>query len=479
MISPTVLAVLGETLQFEPYKPQGADVRVPIVWRTPPSSCLSDRDLAARSYRTRHCRAGRKSRAIFFTVLLSGISSVLCWAGPPIPGEAHSGAIYTLTHLHPVAYFILFLIFLLSLANLAVRGFIPVEFHWLPNFFGFVGKFEKTILKTVNLQGFKGKKRDPAPARSGPVMRVRDPESSVVGVRKHSNRSRHTTGRSVPTPLDGINHPMPRFTRVAPPPVRKIATNRGQNTTANQFKPYPTAGLVSHEEEERHEAEPLAVSGSITDSEGRGLGSVIVYLTDEAGTRQGQSYRSRPGTGDYWVFANKPGKYILHAYKRGYLVQTPEPVKLTVESRKIDGFNLSMIAEECAVQGRVFNGAYGNPAADMEVRCVCKSSGRASSCRTDESGKFLLTGVPVHSECELEVWGANNAVLARSQFFETVPKGQIQRDIVISAEDGERGDESIESIVAWEQTGAGEPTKEDLHEPVTETRSHASHHNSL
>ena len=275
-------------------------------------------------------------------------------------------------------------------------------------------------------------------------------------------------GRSLPLWMVSIILCRVFASRVAAPVPRKIAPERRQHTTSNQFKPYPAVDLMSREEKERREAEPLAVSGSITDSEGRGLGSVILYLTDEAGNRQGQSFRSRPGTGDYWLFASRPGKYTLHAYKRGYVVEDPEPVKLTIQNSKIDGFNLRMVAEECTVQGRVLDGVYGNPAADMEVRCVCKSSGRASSCRTDESGKFFMTGVPVNSECELEVWGANNTVLARSEFFETVPKGQIQRDIIISAEDRESGDESVVSAITWEQPGAVEPKKEDFHEAATE-----------
>jgi hypothetical protein len=434
----------------------------------------------ARSRWTLHCGAGAKSRVIFFILMLSGISPALCRANPPIPGETQSSVIYILTHLHPAAYLILFLIFLLSLANLAARGFMPAKFRWFLSVVGFVGKFEKTILRTVRLQGFGRKKRDPATAGSGPVMRARDPESSVLGVRKRSNRSGHGSGRLILTPLDGINHPMPRFaSRVAAPTPRKIAPEGKRRTASNQFKPYPTADLTSSAEKERREEEPLTVSGSITDSEGRGLGSVILYLTDEVGNRQGQSCRSRPGTGDYWVFARKPGKYTLNAYKRGYVVQDPETLKLTIQSGKIDGFNLRMVAEECTVQGRVFDGAHGNPAADMEVRCVCKSSGRASSCRTDGSGKFFLTGVPVNSECELEVWSANNTVLARSQFFETVPKGQIQRDIVISSEDRESGEEPVDSAIIWEQPGAGEPKEEDFREPATQNRSFGSHDNSL
>ncbi len=203
---------------------------MPIVCSTPPSSCMSKRGVAARSRRTPRFGTRGKSRVIFLILLLSSISPALCPASPPIPGETQPGVIYILTHLHPAAYFILFLIFLLSLANLAAHGFIPAKFRWLRRIVGFVGRFEKTILRTVKLQGFGSKKREPATAGSVPVMRAREPESSVLGVRKRPNRSRHGTGRPVLTPLDGINHPMPRFaSRVAAPVPRKTAPERRQH----------------------------------------------------------------------------------------------------------------------------------------------------------------------------------------------------------------------------------------------------------
>ena len=117
-----------------------------------------------------------------------------------------------------------------------------------------------------------------------------------------------------------------------------------------------------------------------------------------------------------------------------------------------------MAAEECTVRGRVFNISYGSPASDMEVRCVCKGSSRNPSCRTDESGEFCLIGGPLNTECELQVRGANGTVLARSEFFETVPKDEIERDIIIpgSLDEGPAAGELLNQVVTWEQGSPAE-----------------------
>jgi hypothetical protein len=441
----------GETLQVEPRKLEGAADRVSMVCRTSKLSCSSGRDVGRLAWSAHPLVKHR--RVIRLILVLSGISCIQCWAASPIPGEIQTGFIYTITHLHPAAYFILFFIFLVSLANLAARGWIPIQFNWSLRVFDFLGKFEKTVLSTVKVQEFKRKKRR-APSSGPPEgMKFRDVDSSVIGVRKRSNTNLHRRGPVVPTPFEGINHPMPHFVRNTQRPVVH-KPGKSQQTVTGQFKPYPITDPVYQGESEPRVQGQLVVSGTITDSQGSGLGSVIVYLTDEAGNRHGQSCRSRPGSGDFWVFANRPGKYLLHAYKRGYVVQYPEDLTLTIKDGRIDGFNLRMVAEECTVHGRVFNISYGSPASNVEVRCVCKSSSRSSYCRTDESGEYRLMGVPLNSECELEVWGANNTVLARSEFFETAANGEIQRDIIIpgSLEEEPVGGESF----AWEQGNATE-----------------------
>jgi hypothetical protein len=102
---------------------------------------MSERGAAARSGHIPPGGPVGKSSVIFLTLTLTGIAPALCWATPVIPGETQPSVIYVLTHLHPAAYFILFLIFLLSLANLAARGFIPARFRWLLSIVGFMGKF--------------------------------------------------------------------------------------------------------------------------------------------------------------------------------------------------------------------------------------------------------------------------------------------------------------------------------------------------
>ncbi len=48
-------------------------------------------------------------------------------AASSMPGETSPGTLYTITHLHPAAYIILFLIFALSLANLVFQGFVSLS----------------------------------------------------------------------------------------------------------------------------------------------------------------------------------------------------------------------------------------------------------------------------------------------------------------------------------------------------------------
>ena len=48
----------------------------------------------------------------------------VCHAGAAMPEDPRVGLFYALTHLHPLAYFILFLIFALSVVNLVVQGWI-------------------------------------------------------------------------------------------------------------------------------------------------------------------------------------------------------------------------------------------------------------------------------------------------------------------------------------------------------------------
>ncbi len=454
----TALPNAGETLQVEPCKPEGAADRVSIVCRTPKLSCTSGRDVARLHWSA--YRLAQFSRVISFIFALSRISSTQCWAAPPIPGEIHPGFVYTVTHLHPAAYFVLFLISMLSLANLAARGWIPIQFQWPLRVFGFLGEFEKTILRTVKVQDFKRKKRR-APTSGPPEgMKFKDVDSGVLGVRKRPKTNLHERGSVVPTPLEGINHPMPRFvSRITQrSAARNVSMGKPRQTITEQFKPYPIRNPVYQGENEPRVQGQLVVSGTITDSQGNGLGSVIVYFTDEAGNRHGQSCRSRPGSGDFWLFANRPGKYLLHAYKRGYVVQAPQDLTLTIKDGKIDGFTVRMVAEECAVRGRVFHVSYGSPASDVEVRCLCKGNSRISSCRTDESGAFRLAGVPLNTECELEVRGANSNVLARSEFFETAPKGEIERDIIIpgSLDEEPVAEESSNQVATWEQGSAAE-----------------------
>ncbi len=75
-----------------------------------------------------------------------------------------------------------------------------------------------------------------------------------------------------------------------------------------EFKFASAVDVPTAEELMRREKEQMVVSGAVTDASGKGMGSVIVYLTDLEGNRVGQSCRSAPETGEFKVLINEPGK---------------------------------------------------------------------------------------------------------------------------------------------------------------------------
>ena len=164
---------------------------------------------------------------------------------------------------------------------------------------------------------------------------------------------------------------------------------------------------------------------------GKGFGSVLVYLTDERGNRIGQSCRSVSDTGEFKVLVNEPGKYLLVGYKRGYIVEDPEAARLPIESGKIEGFTLRMIAEGCLVHGRVLFEEYGQLEPGLGVRCVRLEDGFTRSATVESAGTFRITGVPHDSTCQLEVLSGEGEVLATSDAFQTERERELFRNITI------------------------------------------------
>ncbi len=232
---------------------------------------------------------------ILITILL--FPAQLCLAAS-MPGESNPGIFYTATHLHPAAYLILFLIFLLSVVNLVFQGFLSFSAWPLSSMMG--------LLSFVSR---KKKKKRGRQESSDSVGRPFD--DSVMAVRKIGRTLAKETRVGIPTPLEGMNHPMPPFSHASGAATglpRMVDSEDEKKPVAQEFKFASAVDIPSPEEVERREKEQLVVSGMVKGPDGKGIESVIVYLTDLDGTRVGQSCRSMSDTGEFRGTHERAGK---------------------------------------------------------------------------------------------------------------------------------------------------------------------------
>ncbi|MBI5250161.1 MAG: hypothetical protein HY912_11765 [Desulfomonile tiedjei] len=398
-------------------------------------------------YETSHCQ---RSTVIENSVLVySLLGSILfffaesCLAAS-MPGESNPGILYTVTHLHPAAYLILFLIFVLSVANLVFQGFL--------SFSGWPLSFVAGLLREIPLvRRTKGAAKRSRRLESPDSIVNRPADEAVSAVRRIGKVQARESRIGIPTPLDGMNHPMPAFGQhpgTATGLPRMVENPDANKPAAQEFKFASAVDIPSPEEVERREKEQLVVSGIVKGPDGKGIDSVIVYLTDLEGTRTGQSCRSMHDTGEFKVLINEPGKYILSGYKRGYIMENADPLVLPIESGKIEGLTLRMIPEGCVVQGRVVLDVGLNLLHDFEVKCVCGEGSCSRSSRTDSTGEFRIPGVLVNSKCHIEVRGSDGSMLVKTEPFETVQRKEIYREIQIRAP---KDSEDSKSAETWDK----------------------------
>ncbi len=281
--------------------------------------------------------------------------------GEAWPAESSKGFFYSATHMPALAYLFLGLVFILSVINLFYQG------YWLHRGAGlrklselFSRDRRKSGVNSVFSHGRNDKHDKSLLGKSreseyyGYVKTVSG--SSVMGVSKNRTGVGGEAQDATPTPLDGINHPIPQFSTVT---LRKQGEPRlfeqspESKSASSDFRFASAVELPSQTEIERREKEQLIVSGHVRGVDSKGLSSVIVYLTDLKGNRLGQSCRSLPDTGEFKVLAAEPGKYLLNAYKRGYVVEGESSMTLPIESGKIEGFTFRMAPEGCKVNGMV------------------------------------------------------------------------------------------------------------------------------
>jgi len=375
------------------------------------------------------CRQG----GLLLLLTLCGVN--LCQAEAAMQAGPRVGLLFAVTHLHPLAYFILFLIVMLSVANLFVQGWLSRESWPLNRIFSVLSRSERAPLGKPLTKGSARASRDSSlqVIRGGP-----DALGGVVGVPRPVKAQEYRGNVHPPTPLDGLNHPIPRLsnrssTQTGAP--RIVERSAEKKSLIKDFKFSATVDLPSPEELERREKEQLVVSGSVTGPDGRGIPSAIVYLTDEDGNRIGQSCRTQAETGEFKVLVNEPGKYLVNVYKRGHVLESSEAMALPIESGKIEGYRVRMIPEGCIVQGRVTTQGGSRVVPDVHVKCLCKAGDYSSrSARTDNEGRFRLSGIPINSECWLEVLRTDGKVMVRSNAFETVQRREIHQDLIVAVD---------------------------------------------
>jgi hypothetical protein len=394
-------------------------------------------------------------------ILLSACSLLpnLCEGASTIPGEGRHSLFYVVTHLHPVVYLILFLISVLSVINLIAQGWVPLR----------VWPFSEIDTISPKMRGKRARgprrqslERAPADSRGkarsgkegvGPLSRGVG-EEGIVGVRRLAKGLDRGPAVNIPTPMDGINHSLPQFAPTAGGQTgapRILEGQPDQKQSVQEFKFSSAVDVVSQIEMERREREQLVVSGTVTGTDGRGIAAVMVYLTDPAGNRVGQSSRSAQDTGEFKVLVNEPGQYALNGYKRGFVMENSEPLILPVELGKIEGFNFRMMPEGCLVRGRVLIDGETVGVPDLEVKCICGDGTFFRTDHTDPAGEFRIAGVPLSSKCLIEVSGTDGEVLGRSTPFETLYKKEIYRKIAVpSPVTTEKTSASSDSAVEWD-----------------------------
>ncbi len=379
-------------------------------------------------------------QALIFVLLLTSIAPELLYAVQAAPDEAGTTWFFRLTHMPAVVYAILFVIIILSALNLWFQSWHAVE-H--------IGPLSlRDLLKDIWRGKLEFGTATKGPHASHKPHARRNPHSSfrigsdavvvseVVGAPRLSSPASATKGQtSIPTPLDGIDHPLPRFGHSAVP--GRDLKERSPVTTEQEGKPMSfkfssAVDVPTQEEIDRRDKAQLAVSGFVTGPDGRGLPAVLVYLTDLEGNRVGQSCRTLSETGEYKVLASEPGKYVVRALKRGMIMENAGGVTLPVESGKIEGLNLSMIPDGCVVKGRILLSDTSEPVPHTMVRCRSRLGDYTGESVSDADGNFSVVGVPPNCECYMEVVDSSGKRLHVTEHFETVQKNQICLTIEIT-----------------------------------------------
>jgi len=408
------------------------------------------------------------ARGLFLGRALGAIFIFCISFAPPgfcaqsVPGEDNVGWFHGITHMHPLAYVLCILILALSIVNIWFQSRYSIQRIGAVSFWGslkdiFGGSSFFSYEKSRGSQNSARKTvRDGKRRRSFRTGIEAVVPSEVVGVPRisRSPESRELSA-SIPTPLDGINHSLPEFSEIRDAVNEERENDPALKKTSRQvdFRFSSAVDFPTPEEMERRDQQQLTVSGFVKGIDGKALPSVLVYLTDLEGNRQGQSCRTLPDTGEYKVIAGEPGRYLLKAYKRGMIMEERESISLPLESGKLEGVHFRMIPDGCVVKGGVRVRGTDRPVPNTVVRCLSRLGDYSGDSFTDDDGNFTIVGVPPNCECFVEVIGNSGEKVHVSENFETVQRPVVE--LTIKIEPGKQ-------LLALEGDPNGVPPAEDL-----------------
>jgi hypothetical protein len=228
--------------------------------------------------------------------------------------------------------------------------------------------------------------------------------------------------------LDGVNHPITPLLTNSPsaqaasqaqlPAENAAASSANGQGGAPSFRFISAVDAPSDEERQRRERERLTVTGRVVDEKGSGVSSALVYLSDEAGHRVGQPCRTAEGTGDFTVRILAPGKYGLHAYKRGLVQADTEPSFLPAESGAIEGIIIRLVPEGCVIKGALAFQDQSDLGPHVRIVAI-PDEGERLTADIAGDGTFTLYGAAPNTEYLLRVLSASGELLAESEPVKT------------------------------------------------------------
>ena len=121
------------------------------------------------------------------------------------------------------------------------------------------------------------------------------------------------------------------------------------------------------------------------------------------------------------------GSYLLHGYKRGFVMIGDRPIPIPVESGKIDGLVINLEPQGRLIQGRAILEDGAVPLPNIQVKCLCKNEGFVGTSSTDEVGYFRLSNVPINSECYLEAIDSSGNLSLKLKYLKQFRKSNFTK----------------------------------------------------